>query len=61
MTLINRLRAQFTGIFPALERVLDLTNTGSIILLTGYRTPAALRRIGVPIEHTFFGSWACPG
>jgi transposase len=44
---INRLRGQLTSIFPALERVLDLTNVGPLILLTGYQTPAALRRTGV--------------
>ncbi|MFD7056201.1 IS110 family transposase [Streptomyces mirabilis] len=43
---VNRLRAQLTGVFPGLERALDLTNTGPLILLTGYQTPAALRRIG---------------
>ncbi|MCM2424126.1 IS110 family transposase [Streptomyces sp. RKAG293] len=43
---VNRLGAQLTGIFPGLERVLDLTNTGPLVLLTGYQTPAALRRIG---------------
>ncbi len=33
--------------FPALERAFDLnTSKGSLILLTGYQTPAALRRIG---------------
>ncbi len=44
---INRLRAQLTGIFPGLERVLDLNNMGPLVLLTGYQTPAAVRRIGV--------------
>jgi transposase len=43
---INRLRAQLLGIFPALERALDLTNTGPLVLLSGYQTPAALRRAG---------------
>lgn len=43
---INRLRAQLTGIFPGLERALDLSNTGPLVLLTGYQTPAALRRTG---------------
>ncbi|NEA72585.1 IS110 family transposase [Streptomyces sp. So13.3] len=43
---VNRLRAQLTAIFPGLERTLDLTNTGPLVLLTGYQTPAALRRIG---------------
>lgn len=27
---VNRLRAQLSGIFPGLERVLDLTNTGPL-------------------------------
>ncbi|WP_329375699.1 IS110 family transposase [Streptomyces sp. NBC_01351] len=43
---INRLRGQLTGIFPALERALDLSNNGPLILLSGYQTPAALRRTG---------------
>ncbi|WP_335976737.1 IS110 family transposase [Streptomyces sp. CA2R106] len=43
---VNRLRAQLTSIFPGLERSLDLTNTGPLVLLTGYQTPAALRRTG---------------
>lgn len=42
---LNRLRAQLTGVFPGLERALDLTNTGPLVL-TGYQTPAALRRTG---------------
>lgn len=44
---INRLRAQLLEIFPALERTLDLTNKGPITLLTGYQTPATIRRTGV--------------
>lgn len=40
---VNRLRAQLSGIFPGLERALDLTNTGPLMLLTGYQTPAAIR------------------
>ncbi|GJF32699.1 IS110 family transposase [Kitasatospora sp. NE20-6] len=43
---INRLRGQLTSIFPALERALDLGNVGPLVLLSGYQTPAALRRIG---------------
>ncbi|MFF3607897.1 IS110 family transposase [Streptomyces sp. NPDC002463] len=43
---VNRLRAQLTGIFPGLERALDLTNKGPLTLLTGYQTPAAIRRLG---------------
>ncbi len=43
---INHLRGQLTSIFPALERVLDLGNVGPLVLLTGFQTPAALRRTG---------------
>ncbi|SEF04675.1 Transposase IS116/IS110/IS902 family protein [Streptomyces sp. 3213] len=43
---VNRLRSRLTGFFPGLERELDLTNTGPLMLLTGYQTPAAIRRIG---------------
>jgi transposase len=43
---INRLRAQLLEIFPALERALDLTSKGPVLLLTGYQTPAAIRRAG---------------
>ncbi|MER5619000.1 IS110 family transposase [Streptomyces sp. NPDC002215] len=50
---VNRLRGQLTGIFPGLERELDLTNTGPLTLLTGYQTPAALRRIGTKRLETW--------
>ncbi|MFD9130747.1 MULTISPECIES: IS110 family transposase [unclassified Kitasatospora] len=43
---VNRLRGTLLGMFPALERALELTNTGPLILLTGYQTPAAIRRVG---------------
>ncbi|WP_435592810.1 IS110 family transposase [Nocardia sp. bgisy118] len=44
---INRLRGLLTGIFPALERAFDnLTLAGPLMPLSGYQTPAALRRIG---------------
>ncbi|MEN1891271.1 IS110 family transposase [Streptomyces mirabilis] len=46
--LINRLRDLLLGICPALERAFDYSGSkGSLVLLTGYQTPAALRRIGV--------------
>jgi transposase len=50
---VNRLRAHLTDIFPGLERALDLTNTGPLVLLTGYQTPAAIRRIGVKRLETW--------
>lgn len=44
---INRMRAQTLEYFPALERAFDYsTSKASLALLTGYQTPAALRRIG---------------
>ncbi|MEV1084064.1 IS110 family transposase [Streptomyces sp. NPDC050211] len=43
---INRLRSALTGMFPALERALVLTSAGPLVLLAGYQTPAALRRLG---------------
>ncbi|MFJ2350158.1 IS110 family RNA-guided transposase [Streptomyces antimycoticus] len=50
---INRLRAQLLEICPALERVLELTNKGPVLLLTGYQTPAAIRRAGVKRIETW--------
>ncbi|WP_431684166.1 IS110 family transposase [Kitasatospora sp. KL5] len=44
---VNRLRGTLLSMFPALERALDLANTGPLKLLTGYQTPAAIRRVGV--------------
>ncbi|MGX1266950.1 IS110 family transposase [Streptomyces phaeoluteigriseus] len=44
---INRLRSVLTSMFSALERAVELTNAGPLVLLTGYQTPAALRRIGL--------------
>jgi transposase len=44
--LINRLRGLLTSIFPALERALDLTAAGPLVLLAGYQTPAAVRAAG---------------
>ncbi|MFK8843754.1 IS110 family transposase [Streptomyces sp. Ac-502] len=50
---INRLRAQLLEIFPALERSLDLTNHGPVMLLTGYQAPAAIRRTGAKRIETW--------
>jgi transposase len=43
---INRLRATLLEISPALERALDFTRTGPLILISGYPTPAAIRQAG---------------
>ncbi|MGQ4733612.1 IS110 family transposase [Streptomyces sp. Ju416(a)] len=45
--MINRMRDVLTGVFPALERAFDYSShKGALVLLTGYQTPAALRRRG---------------
>jgi transposase len=44
--LINRARGLLTSIFPALERALDLTAAGPLVLLAGFQTPAAVRGAG---------------
>ncbi|MET8249247.1 IS110 family transposase, partial [Streptomyces sp. NPDC005202] len=45
--MINRLRDVPTGVFPALERAFDYSaHKGALVLLTGYQTPAAIRRRG---------------
>ncbi|MCZ1020915.1 IS110 family transposase [Streptomyces noursei] len=44
---INRLRAQLLEYFPALERAFDYSRSkAGLLLLTGYQTPAVLRRTG---------------
>lgn len=43
---VNRLREQLLALCPALERVLDVTNKGPLVLLTGYQRPTDLRRLG---------------
>ncbi|UGT67831.1 IS110 family transposase [Nocardia gipuzkoensis] len=45
--LVNRLHQQLLSLSPALERVLDLTNQGPLVLLTGYQIPETLRQAGV--------------
>ncbi|WP_435863351.1 IS110 family transposase [Streptomyces mirabilis] len=42
----NRLRAQLPEFFPALERALNLSKKGPVVLLTGYQVPASIRRSG---------------
>ncbi len=52
--MINRLRDVLTGVFPALERAFDYSaHKGALVLLTGYHTPAAIRRRG----HTRLTAW----
>jgi transposase len=44
---INRLRAQLLEIFPALERAVDLSRHGHLVLLTGFQTPSAIKAAGL--------------
>ncbi|MEU5525303.1 IS110 family transposase [Streptomyces sp. NPDC047860] len=45
--MINRLRDVLTGVFPALEGAFDYSShKGALVLLTGYQTPAGIRRRG---------------
>lgn len=44
---MNRLRGTLLSMFPALERSLDVTNTGPLRGLTGYQAPAVIRRAGI--------------
>ncbi|WP_329274022.1 IS110 family transposase [Streptomyces sp. NBC_00691] len=53
---INPLRAQLLEFFPALERALDLTKKGPVVLLTAYQTPAAIRRMGIRRLETWLRS-----
>ena len=43
---INRLRAVMTEICPALERALDFTRTGPLLLVSGYQAPEAITAAG---------------
>lgn len=45
--MINRLREMLLELWPALERRLDLSTHGPLVLLTGYQRPAEVRRLGV--------------
>lgn len=44
--MVNRLRDRLLAVCPALERVLDVTNKGPLILLTGFQQPAQIREAG---------------
>lgn len=45
--MINRMRDLLTSVFPALEREFDFASCkGALVLLSGYATPEAIRRMG---------------
>lgn len=52
---ISRLRELLTSIFPALERALDLTTAGPLVLLTGFQTAAAVRQAGPQALESWLG------
>ena len=43
---INRLRIQLLGVSPALERALDFTNRGPLVLISHFQTPRQLAAAG---------------
>jgi transposase len=43
---ITRLRSVLITVFPGLERALNIKTKGSLLLLTHYQTPEAMRRAG---------------
>jgi transposase len=43
---INRLRAMLLEFFPALEAAFDYSKKAPLILVSGYQTPEAIRRMG---------------
>jgi transposase len=52
--MVNRLRDVLSGYFPALERSFDYAHSrGALVLLTGYQTPQAIRRVG----HSRLRAW----
>lgn len=52
--MVNRLRDVLSGYFPALERAFDYAHSrGALVLLTGYQTPATIRRIGQSRLHAW--------
>jgi transposase len=50
---ITRLREALLALFPALERTLDLNNSGALTLVAHYQTPTALRRAGYKRVATY--------
>ncbi|WP_225074911.1 IS110 family transposase [Streptomyces sp. CoT10] len=43
---LNRLKSLLNGMFPALEWALDVSRVGVLVFLTGYQSPAVIRRAG---------------
>lgn len=58
---INRLRALMLEYFPALEAAFDYSKKAPLILLSGYQTPEAIRRIGVARLAAWLKKRGCRG
>ena len=58
---INRLRATLLEYFPALEAAFDYSKKAPLILLSGYQTPQAIRRIGVTRLAAWLKNRGCRG
>ena len=58
---INRLRATLLEFFPALEAAFDYSKKAPLILLSGYQTPEAIRRIGATRLAAWLKKRGCRG
>jgi transposase len=58
---INRLRATMLEYFPALEAAFDYSKKAPLILLSGYQTPEAIRRIGATRLAAWLRKRGCRG
>jgi len=58
---INRLRATLLEFFPALEAAFDYSKKAPLILLCGYQTPEAIRRIGAARLAAWLKRRGCRG
>jgi transposase len=58
---INRLRATMLEYFPALEAAFDYSKKAPLILVAGYQTPEAIRRIGTPRLTAWLKKRGCRG
>src|SRR5215472_2560211 len=58
---INPLRALMLEYFPALEAAFDYSKKAPLILVSGYQTPAAIRRIGATRLAAWLKKRGCRG
>jgi len=58
---INRLRALMVEYFPALEAAFDYSKKAPLILVSGYQTPEAIRRVGATRLAAWLKKRGCRG